>query len=175
MAFGTAAKALSFLSLTDVLSHWLCVGFHITVLQYYFRGRKLLGIIPSSYSEGFLPPTASVKSIPSCGNPARIPSADTLPEEQVDLWHYYLIPLHLPSQTDWCLGVLAGAPSIGWTSCSYAPTLHISIIQRGSECCYNAEKLIMFISASCWGPSAEGGLVGIEHITWNKTPRQEGG
>lgn len=27
-----------------------CAGFHITVLQYYFRGRKLLGTIPSSYT-----------------------------------------------------------------------------------------------------------------------------
>lgn len=26
------------------------VGFHMTVLQYYFKGRKLLGIIPGSYT-----------------------------------------------------------------------------------------------------------------------------
>lgn len=148
-------------------------GFHITVLQYYFRGKKLLGIIPSSYREGFPPPTVSVKSIPSSRNPVKIPSADTLPAEQVDLWHHYLIPPHLPSQVDWCLGVLPGAPSLGWTRGSYAQPLHISIIQRGSEHCYNAEKLIMFISASCWGPSAEGDLVRIEqhYMKWNPKTR----
>lgn len=36
-------------------------GFHVTVLQYYFKDRQLLGIIPSSCSEGFPPPTASVQ------------------------------------------------------------------------------------------------------------------
>lgn len=145
------------------------MGFRITVLQYYFSGRKLLGIIPGSYSEGFPPPTASVKSIPSSGNSERIPTADTLPAEQVDLWHHYLIPLHLPYQVDWCLGVLPGSPSLGWTRGSYAPPLYISIIQRGSERCYNTEKLIMFISASCWGASAEGDLVRIEqqYMKWN--------
>lgn len=72
--------------------------------------------------------------------------------EPVDLWHHYLILLHLLCPVDWCLGVLPGAPSHGWTRGSYTPPLHISITQRGSEHCYNAEKLIMFISASCWGP-----------------------
>ena len=139
------------------------------VLQYYFGVWKLLGIIPSSYRKGFSPPTASAKSIPSSGNSVRIPSADTLPGEQVDLWHHYLILFHPPSQADWCLRVLPGAPSPGWTHSSYAPPLYISIIQRGSEHCYNAEKLIMFISASCWGPLAEGDLVRIEqhNIKWN--------
>lgn len=146
-----------------------CAGFHITVLHYDFWGWKLLGIIPSSYSNGFPPPNASVKSIPSSGNSARIPSADTLPVDQVDLWHHYLIPPHLLSQVDWCLGVLPCAPSLGWTLGSYAPPRHISIIQSGTEFCHNAEKLIMFISASCWGPSAVGDLVQIEqhHMKWN--------
>lgn len=152
-----------------------CAGFHIRVLRYNFRGWKLLGIIPSSYSKGFPPPTASVKSIPSSGNSVRIPSADTLPGEQVDLWHHYLILFHPPSQADWCLRVLPGAPSPGWTRGSYAPPLYISIIQRGSERCYNAEKLIMFISASCWGPWAEGDLVWIEQHYIKKTWRLEGG
>lgn len=144
--------------------------FALQYFQYYFRGWKLLAIIPSSYSGGFPPPAALVKSIPSYGNSARIPSADTLPGEQVDLWHHYLILFHPPSRVDWCLRVLPGAPSPGWTRGGYAPLLYISIIQRGSERCYNAEKLIMFISASCWSPSALGGdLVRIEkhYIKWN--------
>lgn len=141
-------------------------------MQYYFGVWKLLGIIPSSCSEGFPPPTASVKSIPSSGNSLRISSADILPGETVDLWHHYLILLHLQCPVDWCLRVLPGAPSHGWTRGSYAPPLHISIIQRGSEHSYNAEKLIMFISASCWGPPVwRGPGLNWATLKWNPETR----
>lgn len=82
-------------------------------------------------------------------------------QTELDLWHHYLIPLHLLSLVDWCPGVLPHAPSLRLTRGSSAPPFHIFISQTASELCHNAEKLIMFISASCWGPSVDEGVGGL--------------
>lgn len=145
-AFGTAAKARHLFHTQMFCSTgWV---FTLHLLPVYLRGRTLLGVIPSSTANDFHLQNATVESILSCGTSARIPNV--LESRR------FMTSQSNPSSSSISTGLMHGRTS--WSTfpranprklCSTAPHLN----SKGLRAPLNSEKLIMFISASCWGPS----------------------
>lgn len=151
-----------------------CVSFHITLLQYYFKGRKLLGIIPSFYSDGFPLPNASVKSILSAGNFARIPSADILPADQVG----FMTSLSNPSSSSvlsWLMPRSSSSctfpPVDTQQFCSTIPHLHKSNGFRALPQCWKTHYVYF---CQLLGSLSRGGWAGLNWAMFLETkPREQ--
>lgn len=157
-------------------------GFHVTVLQYYFKDRQLLGIIPSSCSEGFPPPTASVQihSIlwklckdshrwhTSCRASGFMTSLPNPSSSSVPSWL-------MPGSTSWCAFPRVDTRQLR----SAAPHLYNS--KRGGGGwglrallqCWKTHYVYFcqLLGSHGWG----GTWFELSNITWNETPRPEGG